>query len=324
LFSGTASGEAPTVLAPVILTDGIDGASDTVRVLGSGNSNFSLPIALGSAHAGADTDFTIKAGNNIGNSQGDLMLAVFAPTNAPALCTLFTVNVNNMISPVPTLNGDNTPITGAVPAGTQLLESRSASAPDSAVVVGARLGHAADGTSTGRWNGDGATQLIPTTYTAENSYLVNLGTPATFISRSYTVSANSLRMKSFNASTGTVNEQDVYAGIVNLQAVYGKAKNNLLQQVDTWEVSDPAADPVLTDSGGKQWSGWARVMAVRIAVVARSQQFEKTEVTPVQPTWRPNGVDPVTLKVDANADWKHYRYKVYETVVPLRNMLWQS
>jgi type IV pilus assembly protein PilW len=32
----------------------------------------------------------------------------------------------------------------------------------------------------------------------------------------------------------------------------------------------------------------------------------------------------VTLKVDGNADWKHYRYKVYETVVPLRNLLWQS
>jgi type IV pilus assembly protein PilW len=229
-----------------------------------------------------------------------------------------------MTTPVPTYNGDNTPIAGAVPAGTLLLESRSASAPDSAVVVGARVGHAADGTATSKWNGDGASQLIPTTYTAESSYLVNLGTPATFISRSYTVSANSLRLSSFSAATGTVNTQDVYAGIVNLQAVYGKAKNNLLQQVDTWEATDPAADPVLTDSDGKQWSGWARVMAVRVAVVARSQQFEKTEVTPVQPTWRPNGVDPVTLKVDGNADWKHYRYKVYETVVPLRNMLWQS
>ena len=28
------------------------------------------------------------------------------------------------------------------------------------------------------------------------------------------------------------------------------------------------------------------------------------------------------IKVSQVADWKHYRYKVYDTVVPLRNVLW--
>ena len=32
-----------------------------------------------------------------------------------------------------------------------------------------------------------------------------------------------------------------------------------------------------------------------------------------------------TLKVDSvGTDWKHYRYKVFDTVVPLRNMIWKS
>ena len=30
------------------------------------------------------------------------------------------------------------------------------------------------------------------------------------------------------------------------------------------------------------------------------------------------------LKVSQVPDWKHYRYKVYDTVIPLRNMLWNS
>jgi len=30
----------------------------------------------------------------------------------------------------------------------------------------------------------------------------------------------------------------------------------------------------------------------------------------------------ITLVVNNLPDWDHYRYKVYETVVPLRNVLW--
>ena len=29
------------------------------------------------------------------------------------------------------------------------------------------------------------------------------------------------------------------------------------------------------------------------------------------------------IKVDGIADWKHYRYKLHEVVVPLRNVIWQ-
>ena len=32
----------------------------------------------------------------------------------------------------------------------------------------------------------------------------------------------------------------------------------------------------------------------------------------------------VTLKVDTLPDWQQYRYKVYDTIVPLRNVLWHS
>jgi type IV pilus assembly protein PilW len=32
----------------------------------------------------------------------------------------------------------------------------------------------------------------------------------------------------------------------------------------------------------------------------------------------------IALKVSQVADWQHYRYKVYDTIVPLRNVLWNN
>ncbi|MFM2121099.1 MAG: hypothetical protein RL722_2567, partial [Pseudomonadota bacterium] len=196
------------------------------------------------------------------------------------------------------------------------------------VAVGPRLGHTADATTSGKWNGDGATPIIPVNFVVDptgavNAYLVNLGQPATFIYRRYTIAnGDTLRLRSFNATDGTATEEDLYPGIVNLQAVYGKALGSDPQQVTTWNTTDPALDTTTTT--GTPINGWARVVALRIAVVARSQKYEKVVVTTTAPVWHPDGVQPATLKVDTITEWDHYRYKVYQTVVPLRNMLWQS
>lgn len=100
-------------------------------------------------------------------------------------------------------------------------------------------------------------------------------------------------------------------GIINLQAQYG-ADINDDGFVAPAEFSDAApADSVI----------WGRLRAVRIAVLARSGQFEKTAVTPVAPSWTA-GTFTMTNLADGT-DWRNYRYRVYETVVPLRNMIWR-
>jgi len=81
------------------------------------------------------------------------------------------------------------------------------------------------------------------------------------------------------------------------------------------------------------------VLAVRVALVARSSQYEKSEVTASEPEWNlgsaatvtgsanctsVSGSKCLTLKISNLVDWKHYRYKVYDTVIPLRNVLWNS
>lgn len=62
---------------------------------------------------------------------------------------------------------------------------------------------------------------------------------------------------------------------------------------------------------------------IRLALVARSPQLEKTTVTPLTPTW--SGTTAINLSstaVDAGYTWQNYRYKVIESLIPNRNTLW--
>ena len=73
-----------------------------------------------------------------------------------------------------------------------------------------------------------------------------------------------------------------------------------------------------------------------VALLARSTQFEKEDVTAEQPVWNLgkavavtgaddcDGAKCLTIKIDHLPDWKRYRYRLFETIVPLRNMVWSS
>ena len=78
-----------------------------------------------------------------------------------------------------------------------------------------------------------------------------------------------------------------------------------------------------------------RIYAVRLAIVARSAVKEKadssgtcvtTTTTSVNmPSWSGGTID-VSKNPDgtANPDWQCYRYKTFETVIPLRNLIWRQ
>jgi type IV pilus assembly protein PilW len=114
---------------------------------------------------------------------------------------------------------------------------------------------------------------------------------------------------------------EVTEGIVNLQAQYGidgsdgSVPNGLISEGE-WTVTTPAA------------ADWYKVLAVRVALLSRSNQYEKdSEVTPTAPTWFGNSftmlnLDGTTATTTGVNDWRRYRYRVYESVVTLRNMLW--
>ena len=75
---------------------------------------------------------------------------------------------------------------------------------------------------------------------------------------------------------------------------------------------------------------WTRATAVRLALVARSAQFDKSTVTTVAPVWdgstanNPTGSTAAAVDLTGNASWQNYRYKIFQTVVPLRNIAWMG
>jgi type IV pilus assembly protein PilW len=123
-------------------------------------------------------------------------------------------------------------------------------------------------------------------------------------------------------------------GVINLKAEYGVDNDgDGTISAAEWQTAAPA--------------DWRRVLAIRVAVLVRSRQFERTGdagaasgVMAVTPTANNPYYfsDPVNRRflmtnVDGTADnlgdtdavpnnWRFYRYRVYERVIPLRNMLW--
>lgn len=131
------------------------------------------------------------------------------------------------------------------------------------------------------------------------------------------------------------NAEPAIADIVNIQAQYGISDAANSNQITQWVDASAAAGwsaPTVADRN--------RIKAVRIAVVARNGLLEKENVslpcsslTSDAPTglcaWSGSstGFPAPAINLSNDADgtsWQRYRYRVFETIVPLRNMIWAS
>ena len=133
---------------------------------------------------------------------------------------------------------------------------------------------------------------------------------------------------------------DIADNIVNLQAQYGIATP-----------AGSAAEAICNPVTNPTWTATAPttaclpfVWAVRVALLTRSDQFERAwGVTSsggaaVAPTWA--GGSFTMANIDGTADgyttatltnpsknpndWRHYRYRVFESIIPLKNVMWGS
>lgn len=283
--SGTASS---FTLVPTLITAGASATvPDSVTVLQANTTGFSAPMLLTGSHSATDNHFSVSS--SLGAAVGNQMIAAPATWDASNWCTLFSVTSD-------TASADTTLSNGNVP-------------------------HVVSSSGAGQWNQN---SLLPAAGYASGSYLINLGA---MVLRTYSISADgNLQTTELSASDGSSNTQDLYPQIVNLKALYGK-DTGTDGVVDTYESTAPTTS-----------ADWGKVLSVRIALVARSSQYEKDVVTSAAPQWDlgsaaavPSGATCngthkcVTLGVSqVGTDWQHYRYKVYETIVPLRNVLWNN
>jgi len=120
-------------------------------------------------------------------------------------------------------------------------------------------------------------------------------------------------------------------GVVNLQAQYGISATANSNQVTQW-----------VDASGLTWAAPTvanrnRIKAIRIAVVARNAKVEPSDVatacsstTAAAPAglcaWAGSVASPAPA-IDlspGDANWAKYRYRVFETIIPLRNVIWSK
>lgn len=158
---------------------------------------------------------------------------------------------------------------------------------------------------------------FPTTYGGGDSIL-NLGNP---VVRTYSIGNGKLRVADGLLQSGFGTTLELVDGIVDMRAQYGH-DTNADGTVDAWDSTTPTTS-----------AGWIGVLAIRLGVLARIGNYEKPtgancDATTAAPTWSGSGTASDAFnKLDfatVTSPDRCYRYRVLETTVPLRNMIWRA
>lgn len=167
---------------------------------------------------------------------------------------------------------------------------------------------------------------------AEPSIVINMGA---FSRNQYSVVMNATtregELRQLDLTTAGSTAVTIASGVVAMQAQLGVSTTPQTQEINTWVNPTGTWAPSaisINDIG--------RVKAIRVAVVTRSSQMERNNVsttctTPVGTVnngpcaWNDAGTTAAPqIDLSADTNWQRYRYRVYETIVPLRNVMWQT
>lgn len=194
--------------------------------------------------------------------------------------------------------------------------------------LGATIGHATGAytnyqgvSGPARYNAGGGNGIPIGTTTGR---IYNLGTAP----RANLWQVNGGQLVVSNLLAGDVAASPVANGIVNFQAQYGFDEDNdgFIAQTVNAGGNPEWVDTIAVTPTAAQWQ---RVRAVRFALLARSTQYEQTNVTTINPSWAGGNFTMThldgsagTTDPDTPDNWRRYRYRVYETVVFFRNVAW--
>jgi type IV pilus assembly protein PilW len=157
-------------------------------------------------------------------------------------------------------------------------------------------------------------------YSAVTASLVNLGPKDAMGRIAYTVDATTHALRTQKQLPNNDPVAPLVSDVVNLKAQYGLDTNNdgIIDSwqdaaTGTWTAASLPAQPLAT---------LRQIRAIRVAIVTRSAQYEKDPVTTGPIVMFDGSLGGHTESMSLSADETHYRYKVLETVIPLRNALW--
>jgi type IV pilus assembly protein PilW len=280
-------GTLPAItMAPVVIADGGAGA-DTITVLYGSGPERVIPATLLATMGSPGDGLQVDNPQGFSSNPGDLVLVV----------------------------------QGNVCAMMQITQ-----------VGGGQLQHAAAPTAPYNPAGGGSLPTFGST-----AQVFNLGRP--FVN-TYTINNGALELASlFTATSSTVvpsytpTPVRIVDNIVDLQAEYGKDNG-----LDNGTVANAVfvADDDIVDRYDNvtpaNATEWQQVLSVRIGVLARSEHYVKPDspgtpctATTAAPTWGGGQAFPALGDLTDTANpARCYGYRVFETVVPLRNMIWRQ
>lgn len=295
-----------------------------------------------SASRGATTVFPLAAVVIQSNSAGSDVLSI---NSGSAFSNTGMVRVSGTYSSGTTIEIDRSPYgfngTATVVAGGDVIAvapeaigvSKCAIGQVSAVVEPAAAGAVnklmiASGGANRYNNGNLGVSFVPAT----GGRIFNLGPASNLSFHTWSLNQGFLQLRATNLAGSSAAASTVTDNIVAIKAQYGFDRRaaftpELGMQVTTWSGSMLDADnDLVVGSAGD----YGRIAAVRVAVVARSRNPEKPNAsgactaTPAGAYTVFGGTVSVPLAVTGDTiDWKCYRYRTFETVVPLRNSAWR-
>lgn len=142
----------------------------------------------------------------------------------------------------------------------------------------------------------------------------------------FTVNASNQLIMTDYSVPNTTTVSILASDVVKLKAQYGIA-NAGTQNVNDW-VSATGSWATLDTTESK------RIKAIRVVIVARSSKMESSDVTGVCTNtsgvvnngpcaWPDTAADPAPqIDLSSDANWRKYRYRVYQTIIPIRNVIW--
>lgn len=305
-------------LVPVLITQGIDGGPDSIAVNYSNSPMMTTPATLQRKFEGDETgnseeEIRFKISNGYGFNAGDVVvladpMAVDSSNNR--ICSLYEV-------------------TGLIDADEIEHKFGCYTKPNS------------NQPDSSRFNRDGGLYpdpLSPATAPiyANNAKIFNLGSNP--ISNSFAVTPEGKLVVNSQLKPGIL-PTVLFENVISFQAQYGLdarpgVQVNLQIPAQNFQIGTGGFSDVIEDADSSGTAGdsgdWLRLGAVRIAIVVRNQYPDKPDpgtglcnTTTTPPTWTWGTVPTLTMAAQL-ADWQCYRYKVFESVIPLRNMFWKG
>lgn len=253
---------------------------------------------IGFSAAGDQANGTMPITNSLGIKQGDLLLTALP---SGGVCRIWQA-------------------TGTMPAPTApALVGTLSIAPFEVKNSGLSGGPS--------WNGIGGPSLGLDAYTGLTEAL-NLGSSPNISAFGVdVVNANLMTMDLLRGGAPVA----VAENVINIQALYGvdagmlatkTPNNNIDWQTPTGVYAASLLNPNATATNPPLQTINA-IRAVRVAIVTRSTEPDKEQVSPANITMFSDLAPALQASIGLNADQRHYRYKIYDTVIPIRNMLLQ-